>query len=175
MPELSSLSAIETAEIAELLGLAYYDFDDPKRFGKIRQVVEYFRNREGKREVILRIIQKSPIKDNLDAVWNWIELASERTEKIKSLPKEMFEENVIDEINKEYIKKDTISKVKQQIDHRISEFEKQKKLKEEQEREENKTAELEEKSTKEAVEASQLLGVKKTLQEIESINNILNE
>ena len=175
MSKSSNLNAIETAEFAELLDLAYYDFDDPKRFGKLREVADYFRNREGKRETILRIIQKSPIKDPLDAVWNWVQLANERTEKINSLPKEMFEENVVEEINKEYIKKDTISRVKDQIDKKIVEFEKQKRLKEQQQAAELETSKLEKKSVKEAVETSQLLEVKKTLEEVESINNILNE
>jgi len=166
--------SIELAEMSELLGLAYYEIDDPKRYQKIKDIMNYFKNREDKRKTILSILQKSPIRDSLDAVWNWIALAKERSEKIKKLPTEMFEENVIEEIRKEYLTKETIKRVKGQIDEKI-EFEKRKTEQIAKQKEEKETFNKEIKSVEKAVDNSQLLEIKKNLEEIESINNILNQ
>lgn len=169
------LDPIESAEIMELLGASHLDVDDPKRYHKLRDIVLFFQKKANKREQILRILSDKPGVDSLDTVWTWVQLIQERSQKIRSLDKEMFEENVVNQIEADYITRDKIKFVKKQIDERLKVAAKKAKEREAAKRQEEKTEKKKSESVDKVMDTTKLLEAKKTLEEVESINNLLNE
>jgi len=168
---------LEATEIMDLLGASYIDLDDPKRSGKLEDIIDYFSGRDDKRSKILKIISKNP-SNALEVVWMWVQLTKERSNKIKSLNKEDFNENIQKEIENEYITKENISLLKEQISSRIkSETEKQSLAKERirKEKEGIKIDKLEKDVIEESFNVSKLQDIKRTIDEIESINNVINQ
>ena len=171
---------IESSEIMELLGASFIDVDDPKRYQKLKDIMDYFKDITDSRYQILRIISKRPSfqepqMDLLETVWIWVQLTNERIQKLKGLNKEIFTEDVVKEIESEYLTGDKIKLIKHQIDDRIKEQERIEKEKVSEKIAEVKINKKGDESTKKAMEISTLIETKKTLEEVESINNLLNQ
>ena len=171
---------IELSEIMELLGTSFIDVDDPKRYQKLKDIMDYFKDITDSRYQILRIISKRPSfqepqMDLLETVWIWVQLTNERIQKLKGLNKEIFTEDVVKEIESEYLTGDKIKLIKHQIDDRIKEQERIEKEKVSEKIAEVKINKKGDESTKKAMEISTLIETKKTLEEVESINNLLNQ
>ena len=166
---------IESSEIMELLGASFIDVDDPKRYQKIKDIVDHFSGIEDMRHQILRILAHKPSVDPLETVWTWVQLIRERNQTIQGLKKEMFTEDTVKEIEAQYLTGDKIKLIKDQIDDRIKEKKKLEQEKMAEKREEVKIDKKGDESTKNALDMSALMETKKTLEEVESISSLINQ
>jgi len=168
---------IEFTEMMELLGANYVDTDDPKRYQQLKDIVGYFSGRDDKRHIIFKILNNFYTKggiirngiDRVDVIWNWVQLTIEREKLTKELPKEQFTEDIQKEIEREYLTKDNIKILKDQLKERIEDENKPEEI---EGKEDNKKGD---KATEKAVKTSQLQDIQKKVEQIEQINQELDK
>ena len=114
------IDPIHGPEIMELLAIPTYALEDPHKFNRIREVVEYFQGNSDRRSQILSIISKRHGDDKLDVLWTWVQLRKEMVRKIHELDADRFTENIQREIEQDYLTKGSIDIIKSQIDERTS-------------------------------------------------------
>lgn len=152
------------SEIIELLGLADYEVNNPKKYQQLKDVVDYYATDDNRRFSILKLLAGKQ-GEKLDIVWTYVELQREKQAKVQSLNPQDFEKDVAEEITKGYVTKDNIKKVKDDIQKRKEEL-KKKQL--EEERYERKVDSAMDKAFKD------LEVTNDTLTDIELINNELD-
>ena len=164
------LNPIEGSEIMELLSVPTYDLEDPHRFLRIKEVVEYFQDKPDRRHQILKIIFNRPGDDKLDVVWTWVQLRIEMEKRIHQLDPKEFTEDVQKDIEEEYLTSKNLSIIKKQVNERLGE---ERKIVSERKASRKENAEIEKTEVEAVGNVSSLSNLKTKLEEIESIKSEL--
>jgi hypothetical protein len=171
IPKISSLGVdpIEGAEILDLIGVNYYDFENPKKLNQIQDVVNYFSGKKDKRYQILKVLSGKTVVNRLDTIWTFVELIKERENKIAALNQDDFEPDIQEELKNKYLTRDKIKIIKKDIDNHKKQAEEIKK-REMEDRQYNK---LVDKKLTKAIDVSKLIEIEKNVNEIEQLNEML--
>jgi len=119
----------ESSQIIELLGIAPYELDNPRRYTQLQEVAKYFQGKDNLRSKILQIISKAH-GDKLDAVWGYVELHNEKIRALQKLNPEILAEDIEEQLRTGILTKENISRLKKDIEVQEKNFEKYKQAEE---------------------------------------------
>lgn len=114
----------ESSQIMELLGVAPYELDNPRRFSMLQDVAKYFSGRPDLRSRILKITSKH-YGDKLEGVWTFVELENEKLRAIQKLEPSQFTEDIEEQIKTGILTKDNIARIKKDIEIREKDLRKE--------------------------------------------------
>lgn len=153
------------SEVQGLLGMTFYDVENPRKFRQLQDVIDFFGNNPNARRDILKVLNGKPGMDKLDLLWGYTELQKEYRKRVNDLPKEDFTDDIQEELKRGYITDEKLKIVKQQLKEKIKPSRDHKK--------EDKMQKKELGAVDDAVGASEKH--EKILQAIESVENIKRE
>lgn len=118
----------KVGDIIFLLGLSEYDLDNNRKYNQLQEVADYFANDPNPRYQILKILNKKHNSDKLDSVWQYVSLKKERVEKLAKLDPKAFERDIEQELKQGLLSHTSKKKIISDVDKRIKELEKQKRI-----------------------------------------------
>lgn len=171
---LDTIDPIQGTELMDLLGVEYYDLESPAKFRKFDEISKHFRGKQNLKGQILKILQKRPFEDKMDAVWRYVQLEKERERIIERLPQDEFAENIQQELKNKYLTRDNLKLLRNQVDERMEAAKKRGLEKREEMNREKKEQAAMGKTMKDA-DTSNLSQIKKSLEEIEAVQEKITQ
>jgi hypothetical protein len=113
----------EASQIIELLGIASYELDNPKRYSQLQDVAAYFKGDPSLRTRILQILSKGN-GDKLDSVWTFVELHNEKARALQKLDPAQFAEDIEEQIKTGILTQDNLNRIKKDIEIQEKHYEK---------------------------------------------------
>ncbi len=114
----------ESSQIIELLSIAPYELDNPRRYSMLQDVATFFKNQPDMRSKILQILSKGN-GDKLDSVWTYVELHNEKARAIQKLDPTQFAEDIEEQLKTGLLTKDNMSRIKKDIEVKERDYRKE--------------------------------------------------
>lgn len=114
----------ESSQIMELLAIAPYELENPRRFSMLQDVAKYFKGRPDLRSRILKITSKH-YGDKLEGLWSFVELENEKQRAIQKLDPSQFEEDIEEQLRTGILTKENIARIKKDIEIREKDLRKE--------------------------------------------------
>ena len=111
-----NIDPIDGSETLKLLGVDPAYLIDPVLLQRVRDIVGFFKVRDDKRYQISKLMSKSP-NAPVVAVWNWVQLETERANIIRKLDASVFDESVREEMASGYLSDDSIENIERGLDN----------------------------------------------------------
>ena len=154
------LDPLKSTEILAPLGLFPHDFDNPQKYNKIREIVEYFKDDPKARSKVLQVLSGKP-GEKLDVLWEYVALQNEKRAKLSTLNPTDFEPDIAEELSRKYLSLQTSKRIRADISRRKAEAARKQELREEA------------KAERGINKALELTHVEKTLDDIDNLNELI--
>lgn len=106
---------ISQADLVYLLDVTDIDLNDPRRFRKVHDVLNFFKGDDAAKSRILKVLAKDRREDKLDAIWTWVQLEADRQAKIASLNPDDFTEDIQEELKQGFLSREKIQELQKQL------------------------------------------------------------
>ncbi len=154
------LDPVKSTEILSPLGLFPHDFDNPQKYNKIREIVEYFKDDPKARSKVLQVLSGKP-GEKLDVLWEYVALQNEKKSKLATLNPSDFEPDIAQELSQKYLSLQASKRIRQDVARRKAEAARKQEHREEA------------KAQRSVDKALELTHVEKTLDEIDNLNELI--
>lgn len=114
----------EASQIIELLSIAPYELDNPRRYTQLQDIATYFKGDPGMRSKLLQILSKAH-GDKLDAVWTYVELHNEKARALQKLEPSQFAEDIEEQLKSGVLTQENISRIKKDIEIKKKDYSKE--------------------------------------------------
>jgi len=162
-----NLDPLIATQVIGLLGMKEYEISNPHKYQQLRSIVTYFQTKDNPRFEILKVLSKNPGMDNLTAVWTYVELQTEKQNKLQKLQPDDFQPDIEEQLRKGFMTRDSIKKVQSDLAKRKRELAKQKQR---ETQEQNKI----DKVVGKVFDETKLAEIQDTIYDIENINKQLD-
>lgn len=157
------MNPVDAQEILDLLNLKSYEYNEPKTYDKVRQVLEYFKDVPDRRFRALKALQ-GKFGDKLDILWEYVSLKKEQEQKLSKLKPEQFETDIAKELSEKHLTIKTRERIREDIKRR-REAKERKKQEQQEQKQKDKTEKL--------IDEIDLDEVEQTLNEVDTITDAL--
>lgn len=109
------------SEFMSLMGINEDDISTPQSLDRLKEIINYFKRFNNPRYELLKVLNKKSGFDNFEATYNYVQLAQEMIDMIKSLDVSIFDISVQKEISGLYLTTETLARIETDIAKMLSE------------------------------------------------------